>query len=245
MTSHVVERFLNSVSDVIDVIDAAGCDCNPAVLLVASFTAVVVTSFTAKLTVIIASFAASLLILSLSNGFVRVSRRLASAVLYVALFSLVALAPLLLEGRVYLYMIYLLRALGATLLLLTVVSVLGWRGLSDAAQELGVPAIARLVTTHMRLVSTLIKDASKILIGREARTFRRVGLKDLPVYTSAVGDSIIRSCERGRRLALAVEARTFGGVRGSRRSVSRLTRVDVLMLFAAVAVVAMQFLEGV
>lgn len=245
MISRVLNHFLNSVSDFIGVVGDVGCDCNPALFLLSALTAVAFTSFTTKPLVILTSFIASLALLGITKRLRRASKMVVPAVLYVTLFSIIALTPFLLEGRAYLYLTYLLRALGATLLLLSAVSVLGWGGLGDALRALGAPAVARLVTTHVRLTSTLIKDASRTLMSREARTFGKPGLRDLPVYATAIGDLMLRSYGRGVMVGRAVEARTLGDATPSRSNTSlRLTAADFIMVSTAAAVTVMQFLTG-
>ncbi|MEM2021024.1 MAG: hypothetical protein QXP80_02210 [Zestosphaera sp.] len=247
MSTLITRKFLESMSDVVDIISTEGCDCNPVFFLTSSLATVVVTSFTSNPLVILTSLTTSFVLLGVSKRLRTSLERLASASVYVLAFSLIALLPFLLNGEANLYLLYVFRALGATLLLLTSTSTLGWRGLSNAMQRLRIPIMTSLVTMYVRLISTLMRDTSRMLLGREARILRRSELRDLPTYATAVGDLILRSEERGRRAALAVEARTLSPAEDSLNlsTSSKLTKLDAIIFSAAVTEVLLQLFTEV
>lgn len=238
----MVRKFLESMSDVVDIISVEGRDCNPLFFLTSSLVAVVVTSFTSNLLVILASLSASFILLGVSKRLRASLKRLASASIYVLAFSLIALLPFLIEGEVSLYLLYVLRALGATSLLLTSTSMLGWEGLSRAMQRPRTSITMSLIPMYVRLISTLMRDTSRMLLGREARMLRRPELRDLLTYATVVGDLILRSDERGRRTVLAVEARTLSPAEDALNTSTspRLTRLDVIIFSVAITEVLLQ-----
>ncbi len=209
MSSTVARKFLEAASQTLEIIDLQGQGEASLIFMVMSLVIIVLTSFTTSLHVVILTLAASIAIL-ITHSSRNHLRKLFSALVYVFLFSLVALTPFLIEGFINLYFFYVLRAISATSFLLTTTIVLGWERLSEFMRKLKLPDVALLLTMHIKIISVLLRDTSKILLGREARLIRSRGVRSLPIYATVIGDLIIRSSERGKKALLAVEARMFG-----------------------------------
>ncbi len=243
--SSVVRKFLDSVSDVLNVVSSKGVECNHGVFLAASITAIAVTSFTSKTLVVLTSFTASAILTALSGVLRDNLKRVVSALIYVAFFSLIALSPLLLRNELSNYAFYVFRALGAAALLLTTSGVLGWAGVAKALQELKLPSLAEVVTTYPRMLSTLIKDVSKSLLCREARQMRKAGFRDIPTYSTLVGDLFIKGCSRGWRTSLAMSARTLHPQHTAYRDAGfKLTKLDLFMVSVALTEAVIQLIWG-
>lgn len=234
MSSAVVRKFLDATSQTLEVIDLRSRGEVSLIFVVMSFIIIVLTSFTTSLHVVILTLVASASILAVCNARIHL-RKLFSALLYVFLFSLVALTPLLTEGSVSLYLFYVLRAISATSFLLTATTVLGWEKLSEFMRKSKLPDAALLLMMHVKMISVLLRDTSKILLGREARLIGDAGVRSLQTYATVVGDLIIRSSERSRRAFLAMEARMFSEVPeslGLRKSF-KPSKLDILVSLVA------------
>ncbi|MFN3268314.1 MAG: energy-coupling factor transporter transmembrane component T [Zestosphaera sp.] len=234
MSSAVVRKFLDTTSQTFEVIDLRSQGEVSLIFVVMSFTIIVLTSFTTSLHVVVLTLIASVAILTVCNKRNHL-RKLSSALLYVFLFSLVALTPFLTEGSVSLYLFYVLRAASSTSFLLATTTILGWEKLSEFMRKSRLPDAALLLMIHVKIISVLLRDTSKILLGREARLIRSAGLRSLPTYATVIGDLIIRSSERGKRAFLAVEARMFGEVSEnlSFRKSFKPSKLDVLVSLVA------------
>ncbi|MEO3993134.1 MAG: energy-coupling factor transporter transmembrane component T [Desulfurococcaceae archaeon TW002] len=234
MNSAVVRRFLEATSQTLEIIDLRGYGEVSPVFIVMSLIIIILTSFTTNLYVAILTLITSAVIL-ITHGSRNYLRRLSSALVYVFLFSLLALLPFLIKGSVSLYFLYVLRAMSAASFLLAMTIVLGWKGLSDFMRELRLPDIALLLLVHIKIIVVLLRDTSKILLSREARLISDNSIGSLPTHITVIGDLILRSSERSRRALLAVEARTFGEASDqlSFRKSLRLSKLDMLASLVA------------
>lgn len=243
MSSAVARKFLDTTSDILEVVDLRGSEKASPIFIVTSFIIIILTSFTSSLYVAALTLATSITVLAITNNSRNHLRKLASALIYVSIFSLVALTPFLIEGHVNLYLFYVLRATGATSFLLTMTVVAGWEGLSEFVRRLKLPDAALILMTYVKMIAVLLRDTSKILLSREARLFENTGLKNLLTHATVIGDLIIRSSERGRRTFLAIEARTLGtppeGL-GSHKPL-KLSRLDILVSLIAFAELLIYF----
>jgi energy-coupling factor transporter transmembrane protein EcfT len=246
LSSAIARKFLDSASDILEVIDLRGSARASPVFTVMSFIIIVLTSFTSSICVVMLTLATSIAVLASAGNTRNHLRKLTSALIYVFIFSLVALTPFLIDGHVSLYFFYVLRAVGATSFLLVMTVVTGWEGLGEFMRRLKLPDATLILTTYVKMIAVLLRDTSKILLSREARLFRKAGLKDLPTYATVVGDLIIRSCERGRRTILAMEARSLSALPEGLGSLKpfKPSRLDILVSFIASAELLIQVVGG-
>ncbi|MEM4486183.1 MAG: hypothetical protein QW116_02935 [Zestosphaera sp.] len=235
MSTGIIRKFFESASEVLDVVGMQGGGEATHAFMLASLAIIVLTSFTSSWCVVFLTFIASTTLLLATNNLRKHLRRAASALVYVLAFSLVALSRILFEGSASLYLLYVLRATSAASFLLAMTAVLGWRGLADFLSKLRLGGIALTLVVCVGLIPTLLRDASRALLGREARILRRPGLKDLPAYAAVVGDLLVRGSERGGRTLLALNARTLTAAYGASSQGGRwgITKLDVLALLIA------------
>ncbi|MEM1786318.1 MAG: energy-coupling factor transporter transmembrane component T [Zestosphaera sp.] len=235
MSSVVIRKFLDTVSETLEVIDLRGQTEVSPVFMVMSFIVIVLTSFSTSLYVIILTLVTSLAILAITRDSRNYLRKLSSALVYVFLFSLVALTPFLTEDFGVLYFFYVLRATSTTSFLLITTTVLGWERLSEFMRRLKLSDAALALMMHIKTISVLLRDTSKILLSREARLLKNSGVRNLPTYATVIGDLIIRSSERSKRTLLAIEARTFGKASDglSSHKPFKLSKLDMLVSLVA------------
>lgn len=239
--SSITKKFLDSVNDVLNSIDFKGLECTPSLFLIASLTTVSITSFTSNVLVVVTSYISSLILIILNKGVRRYVKVLATTLTYVVFFSLVALTPLLINNRLGDYVLYVLRASAAATLLLASIKTLGWSGLSNAFYGVGLPALGRFVVMYVRMLSTLIKDSSKLIFCRDMRMLRNVGLRDMLTYPSLVGNLLVRGYYRGWRTSLAITARTMSTNSYSNPPKEfKLTKLDLFMTSVAITEVVLQ-----
>ncbi|MEM1983350.1 MAG: hypothetical protein QXZ63_06795 [Sulfolobales archaeon] len=239
--SLIARKFLNSVNEVLDLVNFEGLNCTPSLLLITSLTAISITSFTSDVLVIMTSYVASLILIILNREVMNDLKALITTTIYVMVFSLIALSPLLINNQLDYYVIYVLRALASATLLLASIKTLGWIGLANAFYEIRVPSLGRFIVIYVRMLSTLIKDVSKSILCRDARILRNAGLREIPAYASLVGDLFIKGSSRGWKTSLAVNARTMTSNSYINKSTKlRLTKLDLFMSSIAIIEVILQ-----
>lgn len=212
MSSSVVRRFLDATSETLEVISLRGWGETSPLFVAASFSIVFLTSFTMSLHVVGLTLAVSVAVLITVRNSRKHLRRLLSAITYVFLFSLVALTPFLIDGLINLYIFYVFRAVSVATFLLATTAVSGWEGLSRFMRSLKLSNVATVLMIYVKVIAVLLRDASKILLSREARLLRGSGMRNLQAYATVIGDLLIRSSERGKRAFMAVEARTLSKI---------------------------------
>lgn len=234
MSSAVVRKFLDSTSRILEATDLRGQEEVSPIFFIASLFIIALTSFTTSFLVVFFTLIASAALVATRTSRVH-AREFFLVLVYVFLFSLIALLPFLVEGLVSLYFFYVIRAISATSFLLVMTAISGWRGLSDFVRMLKLPDVVLVLMMYVKIISVLLRDASKILLSREARLISNVGFKNLRTHASVIGDLLIRGSERGKRAFLAVEARTFDKVSEERdsRKVFKLSRLDVVVSLIA------------
>lgn len=237
MSSAVVRKFLDATSETLEAIDLRGREEVSPVFVVMSLVIIVLTSFTTNLHVVISTLATSAMLLVATHNSRNHLKKLSSALIYVFLFSLVALTPFLVEGSINLYFFYVVRATSATSFLIITTTVSGWERLSEFMKRLKLPDVALVLMMYVKIISVLLRDTSKILLSREARLIKGSGVRGLPTYITVVGDLVIRSNERSKRALLAVEARTFSKASDGLSSCAslKLTKLDILVSLVAFA----------
>lgn len=235
MSSAVARKFLDAASETLEVVDLRGRELVSPVFVVMSFVIIVLTSFTTNPQVVTLTLATSVIMLVTTHNLRNHLRKLSSALVYVFLFSLIALTPFLIEGSVYLYVLYVARAAGATSFLIIATTVSGWERLSEFMKRFKLPGVALVLMIHIKIISVLLRDTSKALLSREARLVKSPSIRSLPAYAAVIGDLVIRSNERGERALLAVKARTFSKAtdRLSARTSFKLTKLDILVSLVA------------
>ncbi|MGC8975056.1 MAG: energy-coupling factor transporter transmembrane component T family protein [Thermoprotei archaeon] len=237
MSSAVVRKFLDATSEILDVIGLRNrIEVSP-IFLIMSLVIVVLTSFTTSLYVVVLTLVASVTILATTHNSRIHVRKLFSALVYVFLFSLVALTPFLIRGSASLYFFYVFRAASSTSFLLAVTTVLGWESLGKFMRRLKLPNVTLVLMIYVKVISVLLRDTSRILFAREARLFKNSGVRSLLNYTTVIGDLMIRSSERSKRAFLAVEARRFGRLpeKTCSHKLFEPSRLDVLVSLVAFA----------
>jgi len=247
LSSAIARKFLEATSGILEVIDLRGSARASPIFMPMSFIIIILTSFTSSIYVVMLTLTTSIAVVASASNLRNYLRKLTSALIYVFLFSLVALTPFLIDGRVSLYFFYVLRAMGVTSFLLVMTTVTGWEGLSEFMRRLKLPDATLILMTYVKTTTVLLRDTSKILLSREARLFRKTCLKDLPTYATVVGDLIIRSSERGRRTILAMEARSFSALPEGLGSLKpfKPSRLDILVSLIASAELLIHVVGGV
>lgn len=238
--SSIALKFLNSVSEVLDLINFNGLKCTPTIFLFNSVIAISITSFTSDFLVIATSYGASLVLIVLNKDIRKNLKIFVTTAIYVGVFSLIALSPLLINNRVNYYVIYVIRALAAASLLLASIKTLGWMGLAEAFYGLRIPALGKFIVMYVRMLSTLIKDTSRSILCREARMLRNASFGDMFKYTALVGDLFMKGCIRGWRTSLAINARTIEKNSNNVSSKLKLTGLDLFMTSIAFTEVVLQ-----
>ncbi len=240
-----VRKFLDSVSEVLDLMSFNGVECNQTLFFLSALTALFLTSFTTGIEVIVISLITSVVLTALSRELRTNLSKLLLALIYVVAFSLIALSPLIINDQLDLYLLYVFRALSATMLLIASTGILGWVGISNALRSLRLTALAQFIIIYVRMLSTLMKSTLKTLLYREARMFRKPDLEDLPTYSSLVGDLFLKGYSVGWRTSLAVSARTLTNSNAEYLKINfKLTKLDLFMVSIAIIEAMTLLLSG-
>jgi len=103
------------------------------------------------------------------------------------------------------------RVVASAAIFTSFVFAMGWERIVSGLEGLRMPRelvlLLRLGAIHIPL---FLREASEILLAREARIMRKAGFRDLwTVLTTVVGDLLLRSYEHAWRLEKAIKARSF------------------------------------
>lgn len=105
----------------------------------------------------------------------------------------------------------LIRGLLATQALLLLIYISGFNDMCEAMRRLGVPSIivTQLLMVY-RYLTTLLQEALTMLHARQARSYGKTSFK-ASMWGPFVGQLLLRTIERSRRINMAMKSRGFNG----------------------------------
>jgi len=209
----LLESFLRGAAETIDAYTAgAGGGFNPLYTLALGVASTAIISFSDALPLHVLGAAAAFALTALFSRRL-LWRLVAATAMFAAALGVVA-APLIVLGRggaIYLVT----RSLASSTFLLAVTLLLGWRGLVEALESLGMHTLSHNVALLLRYTPLFLRDAARLLAAREARLV--AGQGGFGAVTSVAAELMVRAYHRAYMLALAMEARSLGEPWGRRR----------------------------
>lgn len=126
-----------------------------------------------------------------------------------------------------------------------ITEVTGLDGILRLLDSLRVPAIfLHLLSLTYRYIFLSIHEASRMVLAREARTFRRgrlISLRELRSLAGIVSSLFVRTYDRSERVYLAMKARGFS-IEGSRSPIpTRVKLLDLAFLFSVSVLIIISF----
>lgn len=234
----LLESFLREAAEIVDAYTGGvGGVFNPLYTLVLGVASTALISFTDTPLLHALGIAAAF---TLTAAF---SRRLlwslaTATLIFAAAVGMVA-APLIILGRGE-ALCFVTRSVAASTFLLAVTLLLGWRGLVEALDGLGLHTLSLNVALLLRYIPLFLREAARMLAAREARLI--AGQRGFGAVTSVAAELIVRSYHRAYMLTLAMEARSLGRPGGSRRL--RPGRGDAILAAILILLLSVKLVYG-
>jgi cobalt/nickel transport system permease protein len=125
--------------------------------------------------------------------------------------TLMHIGPMAISGGMISFLSILLRCVLTVFAALTLIAITGFHGICMALERIGVPNmfVVQLLFVY-RYLFVLIEEASRMARARALRSFSTNGLS-FKVWTSLIGQLLLRTIDRARRIHLAMLSRGFTG----------------------------------
>ena len=167
-------------------------------------------------------------------------------VAYPLALSLVAAIPKIADGQLVQMLWFLFRVLASTVYLALLTWAIGWRTLIGGLKGLGVPSV---IVDQLEMVIEFIPRFTNQLIAlMTARRARHLGEPNKrewwKLQATAAGELLIRAMHSATNLAMAVEARTLGPHRISRKQVCNSSSGRCMLLVISGLLVVLAGVAG-